>query len=1005
MDLYQQFIAKSRYSRYLDDKNRREHFHETVDRYLEFFDQHLQKNFDHKMPREELREALLNFDVMPSMRAMMTAGKALERDHTANFNCAYLPVDDPKAFDEALHILSCGTGVGFSVEHKYVDKLPEIPEKMFNSDTVIVVKDSKEGWAKALRQLIALLYSGEMPKYDVSQVRPKGARLKTFGGRASGPEPLCELFDYVINKFKCAAGRKLSSIECHDIMCKIAEVIVVGGVRRCLPEGTRVHTPEGFKAIETLKPGDRVNTPYGPRKVLNVFDQGEQETIILKHAFGEFECTPNHKMAVIQEGSLNYIFKKAKDLKLKDSLITTERWSERLLECSGDLSISKEKNLILFPTPVKQVHAGRVVHTWDIEVEDVHQFIAENLVTHNSALISLSDLEDDRMREAKSGSWWEHQGQRALANNSATYDRKPDMAQFLKEWTALFMSGSGERGLFSRYASKNIAAKSGRRSVSYEFGTNPCCFTGEMRLLTEGGYLPFSELVKHETVRIVNPNGAITEGKVWSSGIKPVVKVLLSTGKEISCTPDHVFRLANGAEKQAKDLVGETLDVYENFRFSAYRHGDIKGLSQEELSLIKELRLGGTLSGTSLIYQSLSETIIKEVSSVLSKLGIKSDHYKRGIVYELKVSDFDSLINLGDKIGLIFTDTANKVAESLKELAPSVVSVFEDGEQEVFDFTEPETHWGIVEGLVVHNSEIILRPNQFCNLTSIVARPGDTLEDLKRKARLATLLGTYQSTLTKFPYLRKMWKFNTEEERLLGVSLSGTCDHEILKNATEDSAEMLQKMKEVVIETNRELAKQLGIPQSTATTCVKPEGTASQLNDTASGIHTRYAQYYIRRVRNDKKDPLSAFLMAKGIPYEDDLFNPSTVIFSFPRKSPEGSLLRNDKTAVEQLKYWKHIQENWCEHKPSITVYIKEDEWMEVGAWVWENFDVLSGVSFLPYDGGTYKQAPYEEIDEETYNKLLAEMPEEINWDDLIENEDNVEGVQNLACVAGICEI
>lgn len=854
MDLYQQFIAKSRYSRYLDDKNRREHFPETVDRYLEFFDQHLQKNFNHKMPREELREALLNFDVMPSMRAMMTAGKALERDHTANFNCAYLPVDDPKAFDEALHILSCGTGVGFSVEHKYVDKLPEIPEKMFNSDTVIVVKDSKEGWAKSLRQLIALLYSGEMPKYDVSQVRPKGARLKTFGGRASGPEPLCELFDYVINKFKCAAGRKLSSIECHDIMCKIAEVIVVGGVRR-------------------------------------------------------------------------------------------------------------------------------------------------------SALISLSDLEDDRMREAKSGSWWEHQGQRALANNSATYDRKPDMAQFLKEWTALFMSGSGERGLFSRYASKNIAAKSGRRSASYEFGTNPCCFTGEMRLLTEEGYLPFSELVKRETVRIVNPNGVITEGKVWSSGIKPIIKVLLSTGKEISCTPDHVFRLADGSEKQAKDLVGETLDVYENFRFSAYRHGDIKGLSQEELSLVKELRLGGTLSGTSLIYQSLSETIIKEASSVLNKLGIESDHYKHGIVYELKVSGFDSLVNLGDKIGLIFTDTANKVADSLKEIAPSVVSVFEDGEQEVFDFTEPETHWGIVEGLVVHNSEIILRPNQFCNLTSIVARPGDTLEDLKRKARLATLLGTYQSTLTKFPYLRKMWKFNTEEERLLGVSLSGTCDHEILKDDTEASAELLQNMKEVVIETNRELAKELGIPQSTATTCVKPEGTASQLNDTASGIHTRYAQYYIRRVRNDKKDPLSAFLMAKGIPHEDDLFNPSAVIFSFPRKSPEGSLLRNDKTAVEQLKYWKHIQENWCEHKPSITVYIKEDEWMEVGAWVWENFDVLSGVSFLPYDGGTYKQAPYEEIDEESYNKLLAEMPEEINWDDLIENEDNVEGVQNLACVAGICEI
>ena len=629
MTPYSTFIAKSRYSRFIPDQNRREHWGESVDRYFAFMFDHLDKNYKWS-PNNDLRleliSAVKNLEVMPSMRAIMTAGKALDRDNTAGYNCSYLPVDDHKAFDEAMYILLCGTGVGFSVEHKYVDQLPEVPDQLFDSQTTISVADSKEGWAKALRQLIALLYSGEVARYDLSRIRPAGARLKTFGGRASGPGPLDELFKFTIAKFRGAVGRKLTSIECHDILCKIGEVVVVGGVRR-------------------------------------------------------------------------------------------------------------------------------------------------------SAMISLSDLEDDRMRSCKSGNWWEQNGHRALANNSATYNSKPDIGQFLQEWTSLYNSHSGERGIFSREASKSQAAKNGRRDSSFDFGTNPC-------------------------------------------------------------------------------------------------------------------------------------------------------------------------------------------------------------------------------------SEIILRPYQFCNLTEVVVRAEDTVESLANKIRIATILGTFQSTMTHFPYLRKVWQKNTEEERLLGVSLTGILDNKWMGEVSDSTAKALEQLRKVAVDTNSDLATQLGIPRSAAITCVKPSGTVSQLVDSASGIHARHSQYYIRRVRGDKKDPLSAFLTSAGVPAEDCVMRPdSTVVFSFPMKAPEGARLRDDLTAIEHLDVWMMYQRHWCEHKPSVTISVKEDEWMDVGAWVFRNFDEISGVSFLPWAGGTYRQAPYEECNKEQYEEMLSKMPKDIKWDDLVEVEDNVEGAQTLACVAGHCEI
>ena len=630
MNTYETFIAKSRYSRFLDDKQRREHWPETVDRYMGFIDKQLSSKQNYIMPEDlydELHSAILNREVMPSMRAVMTAGEALDRDNTAGYNCSYLPVDDVKSFDEAMYILLCGTGVGFSVESKYINKLPEIPQLLFNSHTNIVVRDSKAGWAKSLRQLIALLYSGEIATWDVSKVRPAGARLKTFGGRASGPAPLVDLFKFVVEKFKLARGRKLTSLECHDIMCKVGEVVVVGGVRR-------------------------------------------------------------------------------------------------------------------------------------------------------SAMISLSDLTDDRMRHAKTGSWWERDGQRALANNSASYNEKPTVGEFMTEWLSLYQSHSGERGIFSRAAAKYTVEKLGRRDSSYEFGTNPC-------------------------------------------------------------------------------------------------------------------------------------------------------------------------------------------------------------------------------------SEIILRPYQFCNLTEVVARDTDTEAILSRKVELATILGTFQSTMTDFPYLRSIWKKNTEEERLLGVSITGILDCPLLNNVDDEGLEeRLGAMRMLAVTTNKEFASALSIPASASITCVKPSGTVSQLVDSASGIHARHSQYYIRRVRNDNKDPITAFLQEKGIPSEADVMKPNdTTIFSFPMKAPEGCVLRDDLDSFTHLRLWLAYQRHWCEHKPSVTVYVKEEDWPAVGAWVWKHFDEISGISFLPWDGGSYRQAPYEEINEETYNQLLAGMPPEVNWNDFIETDDNVEGAQTLACTAGACEI
>jgi len=642
MTQYQEYIHRSRYARWREDDGRRESWDETVDRYINYFYDRLVPRVDDDgdafgIQMGEIREAIYGLEVMPSMRTLMTAGEALDRDNVAGFNCSYVAVDTPRVFDEIMYVLMCGTGVGFSVERQFINKLPEVAEELYDTDTVINVSDSKIGWAKAYRELISMLYAGQIPKWDVSKVRPAGARLKTFGGRASGADPLVALFNFTIEVFKGAAGRKLNSIECHDVVCKVADIVVVGGVRR-------------------------------------------------------------------------------------------------------------------------------------------------------SALISLSNLTDERMRHAKSGQWWEDNGQRALANNSVCYTEKPDIGIFMKEWSSLYESKSGERGIFNREAAKRSAGSSGRRDVDHEFGTNPC-------------------------------------------------------------------------------------------------------------------------------------------------------------------------------------------------------------------------------------SEIILRSKQFCNLSEVVVRSTDSLEDLKRKVRLAAIIGTLQATLTDFRYLSAVWKRNTEEEALLGVSLTGIMDHPVMSGSEVNDAlaqewpeflyETLQELKEVAVETNKEWSSKLGINPSTAITCVKPSGTVSQLVDSSSGIHSRHSDYYIRTVRADKKDPLAQMMVEYGVPVEDDVTKPEhNYVFSFPIAAPEGSITRHDMTAIEQLELWKVYAENWCEHKPSVTITYKDDEFMAVGAWVQENFDMCSGISFLPHTDHVYAQAPYQDCTEEEYMALKDRMPE-LDWEKLrdYETSDNATIKHDLACSAGVCEV
>ncbi|PHS02804.1 MAG: hypothetical protein COA78_20385 [Blastopirellula sp.] len=909
---------------------------ETVDRYLSnIVTPHLDP--DTVM---ELREAILALEITPSMRALMTAGPAAKRDNTCMYNCAYLPVDDPKSFDEALFILMCGTGVGFSVERQYINKLPEVPELFFDTTMTIPIMDSKEGWAKGYRLLLSSLWAGEVPKWDTSRLRGAGERLKTFGGRSSGPAPLTDLFNFTVHTFKEAAGRRLTSIECHDLMCKVGEIVVSGGVRR-------------------------------------------------------------------------------------------------------------------------------------------------------SALLSLSNLSDDRMRHAKTGQFGDH---RYLANNSVCYTEKPDMESFIREWTALIESKSGERGIFNREAAQKQTARNGRRDANKDWGTNPCCFTGDMKLRTTSGNVRFDELVGKESVEIVNNLGEVSVGSVWGSGVKSTVYVGyegLLKRKPIQVTPDHVFMLTDGSECIAEELVGKQpmpyilqapnrrgtdtflagfmvgdgalnrlnsdkhkgLEVYFSKKdkdiAKSYGQGVGRWYSRKARGIAVSYSLPATVIGsrglpTSIVSQeglqglySANGGVIRNgrvslktidkgqadrLVEVLGKYGVTAyittnkttkvkfynGEYTCKVSYDVNIGRYDSLLAFCRFINFGQDYKRQQLQEMLLRRAPKIKSVKKGPDQEVFDFSEPKNHWGVVEGVVVHNSEIILRPYQFCNLTECVIRASDDFDTLARKVRLATILGTVQSTYTDFKYLRRVWHNNTKEEGLLGVSLTGIMDNPLMTTKNRKLEDTLTALRGVAIETNKEWADKLGIPVSAAITTVKPSGTVSQLVDSSSGIHARHSKYYIRTVRGNNTDPVTQFMKDMGVVHSPDVTKPETVtVFSFPVKAPPKAVTRGDLTALDQLNMWLMYQRHWCEHKPSVTISVKSNEWLEVGDFVYKNFDEVSGISFLPYDDHVYQQAPYQEASKREYQTLLKLTPESFDWTKLSEYElqDSTVGMSTMACSSGVCEV
>lgn len=950
---YSSYIHKSRYARFLDSEGRREHWPETVGRYMDYFEQDLEEHHAYKMPallRSEVSDAIRNLHVMPSMRAMMTAGEALRRENLAGYNCSYLPIDRPKAFAEALYILMCGTGVGFSVERQIIKRLPDIPATHSAAAFDIVVGDSKLGWAEAFHNLILHLYAGTIPNIDYSLIRPAGERLMVFGGRASGPDPLRTLFEFTIRTFRNAAGRKLNSLEVHEILTKTGEIVVVGGVRR-------------------------------------------------------------------------------------------------------------------------------------------------------AAEISLSNLSDQRMRDAKSGNWFEIKPWLGLANNSVAYTEKPDVGQFMDEWSSLYRSKSGERGIFNRAGAIQKILRLGRRDHRFEFGVNPCV-TGDTPILTRNGHVPIRQAVGREV--------EVWNGQQWSmvkpfsTGVNPLCRVELSDGTELTCTPYHKFVVQDGYLDTPRKVEARHLDIgqklakfdmpivergYEISGSDAYSQGFYQGdgTAGQSLSYVYEPKMvcasrlqgevgeltkhgratwkhgemlaknfvpldaslqyrrdwfaglmdaDGTVNtddGDALQLSSIDLEFLKRVRLMLTTMGVQAklnlmhpagectggpafQGYENKDCWRLLINQADTF-RLMTEVGVTFERLNVRVAQPQRDARRfvTVTAVVDLGrEEETFCFTEALNNTGTFNGIVTGQcAEIILRPRGLCNLSEAVIRQSDGIGDIKEKVRLASIIGTWQSTQTRFQFVDPEWSQNANEERLLGVSMTGIYDNAMMRGdaGLDVLALRLDKLKATVISANRMEAHEIGINPSVATTTVKPSGTVSQLVNSPSGIHQGHAEFYIRRVRADNKDPVTQFMRDAGIPWEPDVSKPDDMtVFSFPIALGKGTVTRDRVTAIQHLELVEVYNNHWSEHAVSCTISVKEHEWPAVGGWVFDHFDELAGVSFLPHfaEDSSYKQLPYQTIDKAEYETLLARMPTNIDWADMAHYErgiDSVTGTREFACVGNMCEV
>lgn len=1194
---YPNFIAVSRYARWIEDEGRRETWAETVNRYATFMSNKLGDKIDDKTV-VELHNAILDQEIMPSMRALMTAGEALEREHIAGYNCAFVAVDNVRAFDEALYVLMNGTGLGFNVESAYVSKLPSMPPEFFDTETTIVVHDSKLGWAKAYKELIALLLQGQVPTWDLSRVRPAGAKLKTFGGRA------CLTGDTIVYKDrKKARGHNgITIADLYDLQ---------NG------EGKWKNKPNNFKQVKLRALSEKDGIFYR-NNVLEVIDNGFAPVyeIVTENGY-RIKATGNHRF-MTSTGDYDFVdnfnvgdliavngSKEKKTGVCIDCNTSVSRRSIRCRPCANQPVHHQDKNpynndwsnletlcetchqvhhanersfgdpyshkYLSFDEIISIEYAG-VERVFDLAMEAPdHNFVANGFVSHNSgpqplidlfdftvesfkrasgrklkpievhdimckiaevvvvggvrrsALISMSDLDDFDMSQAKSGQWWEHNGQRALANNSAVYYDKPSVGQFFTEWSNLYESKSGERGIINMGGIRKHVASFERRDASKIVGKNPCV-TADTWVATSIGARQVKDLIGAEFDIIVDskPYSVLSDGFVCT-GNKEVYLVTSTDGYSFKATADHKILTERGwVEVQdlndddrmilsnnkdvhvgeydpagyaigsligdgtfsdttayvavwSEDGSGAVKDELANYMSGLPHHGSYRGFFDtsnqqraghksftdvaaqygvvrgnktitdkiERASLefqagvlrgyfdadghVEGLSTGG---GVSIRLSSVSMNNMVRVQRMLQRFGIKSAirdlfpdgresfvGYKSKRSYRLIITGSDTA-RFMDVIGFSNTAKHNKYHASIgkfynKPHVTGVGSVEYVGFEDVYDVTVDKVHRFDANGVIVHNcSEINLRSGQYCNLTEVVIDPTDTLDAIRHKVKMATILGTYQATLTDFKYVRPVWKKNTEEERLLGVSLTGIYGHKFMSGQETYGGvtlpEFLRELYDLTVQVNTEWSEKFGIPASAALTTVKPSGTVSQLVGASSGIHPWYAPYYVRTVRGDNKDPLTQFLKAQGVPNEPDVTKPDdTTVFSFPVKAPSGVITSRDLSAIDHLKLYCVYRENWTDHDVSVTINVREEEWPSVGAWVYDNFDRVGGVSFLPFSDHTYKQAPYQAISEDEYNVALSNMPTRIDWVDLplYELEDSTAGNQTLACSGSSCEI
>jgi ribonucleotide reductase alpha subunit len=975
-DPYRNFIAISRYARWDEGKNRRETWAETVDRYMVFMREYLQKNNDYSIEQNQfdaIKDSVINMQVLPSLRALMTSGKALEKSAIASYNCSYLPIDSIKSFDELMFILMCGTGCGVSVEQKYTNMLPTVSIDLEDSDHMIVIADNREGWAKSLRVLISTLYAGQIPQFDFSKVRKAGERLKTFGGRASGSEPLRQLFNFIIKKFEGARGRKLSPLECHDIVCKIGEVVIAGSVRRSA--------------------------------IISFSDLSDKDMAEAKN--GQF-WIDNAQRSMANNSAVYY--------GKPDVKTFLREWNSLIESGSGERGI--------FNLKAAQKQAAKYgLRDSDIEYKSNPCLASDTLLLTSEGLQRIGDLCDKDFEIFN--------GDGKFAQSSAWYTGdKPVYSIKLSNGQEIKLTKNHVIEVMTKtFPSQEVFNKSIELTVGdLEPGMKVKPFYNQLQVHTGGIDVPNAELYG-----LLFGDGYIQKNGGTSvyikTGEKEVIEFLHKTlGDRISITEDNLFRI--------KDMLAE-MQAY-GFSLSPLpqRQYPESIFTWSAKSLYAFLRgqfsaNGGAMPKHNRIdLKATCYKMVQDCQRLLSALGFSSyittnkeseiqwsnGTYISKQSYDLNISGAYQYSKFQKEIGFQHEHKSLECHgdpnKKFKSRIVDIISIDYIGIEAVYDFSEPITHWGWANGFKIHNcSEILLKPYSFCNLSSIPVAGNETLEELKDKVELATILGTWQACIIHFHYLKKEWKQNAEEERLLGVSLSGIFGHAVLNGSQglEKTAEWLDELRLHARKVNEKLAPQLGINISAAITCVKPEGNSSQLTNTSSGIHPWHSEYYIRTVRSDSKDPLGQFLKDSGIPCEPDLMKPEvSEVFSFPIKSPKNALTRKDITALEHLELWLTYQRHWCEHKPSITVNVKEDEWLDVGKWVYDNFDEVSGISFLPYADHVYQQAPYQEITEAQYNEAVEKMPKELHWSLLAhyENDDAaVIGGRELACSAGGCEV